>query len=78
MPAVVVLEGRVTVIARQAGGEGLLTRRLGLCAGCLCDGCMQSEQRPQRCTGVALSVASGLLESAFPRQVGQGKGASSS
>ena len=27
-----------------------------------------SDQRPQRCTGVALSVATGLLESAFPRQ----------
>lgn len=29
-----------------------------------------SDQRPQRCTGAALSVATGLLESAFPRQVG--------
>lgn len=28
-----------------------------------------SDQRPQRCTGAALSVATGLLESAFPRQV---------
>lgn len=27
-----------------------------------------SDQRPQRCTGVALSVATGLLESSFPRQ----------
>jgi len=29
---------------------------------------VQSDQRPGRCTGVALSVAVGLLESTFPRQ----------
>jgi hypothetical protein len=35
----------------------------------MCVYVVQSDQRPQRCTGVALSVAVGLLESSFPRQV---------